>query len=654
MTHTNCAHNHSTDTLENPFLKPSSYFWTQYTFLFAGILGALFLIVSFILSYFYSNLSYVFLVFVYFLTGTQALIESLRTIARFRLNIQVLMTLAALLSVVIGSAIEGGLLLVLFALSEAMEEFVTKKTRSAITQLEELCPTKAVQILDDDTHISVSLKSIALGDLLLIKPGEVISLDATVVDGASFINMQHLTGEAEPVAVEVGSQVTAGSINIDGALIIKVTKTSSESTLAKIIELIVEAQKNKPKIARFLDSFSNIYATSIICIAFLVAITLPLITSLPYLGLEGSVYRALAFLIAASPCALIIATPTAYLSSISTCLKSGLLLKGGIVLDALAKTNAICFDKTGTLTTGKLSLSSIDTISDGVEQDRILSIAYGLERKVKHPVANAINCYCQNNNIQPQEVQNLKNIAGHGIEAQVTLNNKTTPVIMGSLSFIKGKITSNLKLSEKIKSLKKQDTKLITLLLIENSITIFHFEDQLRPEIPALLGRIKKHFKMKQFLLTGDRLSVAEHTSQDLPLNEIFADLKPEDKLKKVEELSKKYTLIMIGDGINDAPALAQAAVGIAMGGIGSASAKEAGDIILAKDDLSLIAPLIKRAKKTISIIKQNLTLALLVILFATITSLTGLIHLWLAVVLHEGSTIVVGLNSLRLLRKLK
>ena len=655
MTHSNCAHKHqSTPDSDNPFLKQTSQFWLQYTFLFSSILGAIFLLLSFILSYFHPNLSFVFLVFVYFLTGTQALIESLETIGKCRLNIQVLMTLAALLSVIIGSAIEGGLLLVLFALSEAMEEFVTKKTKRAITDLEELCPTNAIKILKDGSHSTVSLKSITLDDHLLIKPGEIIPLDAIVLQGSSFINMQHITGEAEPISVQKSSHVIAGSINIDGALTIQVTKTSSDSTLSKIIDLIVKAQKNKPKISRFLDTFSSAYATSIICLAFVIALFLPLLTHLPYLGLHGSIYRSLAFLIAASPCALIIATPTAYLSSISTCLKKGILLKGGIVLDALAKTNAICFDKTGTLTTGNLSLQQVETLTNSLEKSLVLSIAYGLERNVKHPVAQAINCYCQENAIAPYKIFDLQNVSGQGILAKILIKTKEHEVFMGSLAFIKSKISTSSDLFQKLESLKKDETKLITLLLVKDSLTIFHFEDKLRQETPQILQKLKKTFQMKLFLLTGDRMSVAKHTSQNLPFDAIYADLKPEDKLKKIESLTAQYTLGMIGDGINDAPALAQATVGIAMGGIGSSSAKEAGDIILAKDDLSIIPSLIKRAKKTVLIIKQNLTIALMVILFATIASLTGLIHLWLAVVLHEGSTIVVGCNSLRLLRRLK
>ena len=339
----------------SPFLRRSSRKWAKNLSLKSSLAAGAFLALAFIFKFYVIELSHLFLLFVYFLAGTPALIHTIEDVKNLEINIDVLMTLAAFLSFLIGSQLEGGLLLVLFAFSGAMEESVTRRAKGALINLNHLSPTVGMVIGDNGTLFQKSVREIEVGMRLLVRAGEVVPLDGNVVDGSSFVNLVHLTGESVPVSKIAGDSVQAGSRNLDGTLSIEVTKTSSESTLSKIIKLINEAQGMKPKLQRFLDKFGKRYAITIIALFFIFAATLPWIFSIPFLGIEGSLYRALTFLIAASPCALIIATPTAYLSAISACARKGVLLKGGVTLDAFASCHSIAFDKTGTLTTGKIT-----------------------------------------------------------------------------------------------------------------------------------------------------------------------------------------------------------------------------------------------------------------------------------------------------------
>jgi Zn2+/Cd2+-exporting ATPase len=320
----------------SPFLTPDSRIWGKNLPLRTAIFSGVLLFFSFTTSFFLPPLSHLLLLFVYFFSGTPALLGSIDDIKNLEINIDVLMTLAALLSVLIGSGMEGALLLVLFELSAAMENMVSEKTKSTLLSLHQLSPRFACVIASDGILYDRAVKEIPIGTHLLIKAGELVPLDGIVVDGSSFVNLFHLTGESHPVSKKKGNEVQAGTRNLDGTLTLEVTRTSTDSTLTRIIQLITQAQEAKPRLQRFLDRFGKWYAMTIISLFFIFALTLPFLFSIPYLGSEGGIYRALAFLIAASPCALIIATPTAYLSAISCAARKGILLKGGVVLDALA------------------------------------------------------------------------------------------------------------------------------------------------------------------------------------------------------------------------------------------------------------------------------------------------------------------------------
>jgi heavy metal translocating P-type ATPase len=616
---------------ENPFLKPDSRKTGKDLSLKISILSAIFLALSYI-TLMFDSISILFLGFVYFLSGTPALIQTIKDVKNSIINIDVLMTLAALLSVCIGAEHEGGLLLVLFALSESMEEMVDRKTKSALSHLNSLVPSLAIVVQSDNTRYQKAVQEISVGTKIFVPVGEIVPLDAKVVEGSSFVNISHITGESIPVSKTVGDPVVAGSLLIDSPLYLEVTKPSSQSTLAKIIELITQAQHAKPKIQVFLDQFSGIYAKTIIGLSLFFALMLPLF-GIAFLGIEGSIYRALAFLIAASPCALIIATPTAYLSSLSASARHGVLPKGGTSLDALSRCKYFLFDKTGTLTTGGLSCTRIDNKTN-YPLETILAVGSSLEKNATHPIAKAIVNLAALKHSDELKTKEVQVIAGKGVKGVIEVQGNWLEVFIGR--------------SEREHSTEE----VVTILKIGGQEAIFHFKDELKPEACGVIQELKALGRV--FMLTGDRREVAQPVGRllGLEIEEIFADLSPEEKLDKIAELSQFENCSMTGDGINDGPALVRSACGIAVGtGISSQTAIEAADIVIMKNDLNLIPKIVRQARKTQNIVRQNLTIALSVILLATTPSLLGLIPLWLAVILHEGGTVIVGLNSLRLLR---
>lgn len=625
----------------SPFLTPDSRRWGKNLSLRSALFAGLLLACSFVFSFYSSPASLVFLTAVYFLAGTPALINSLHDLSNFEINIDVLMTLAAFLSVIIGSELEGALLLVLFELSASMENMVTQKTRSSILGLHKLSPRVACVIGEDGIIYEKAIGEIAIGTRVLVKAGEIVPLDGEVVEGRSYVNLVHLTGESQPMAKTIGDDVPAGAGNLDGTLTIRVMRTSADSTVSRIIRLITAAQDAKPKVEQFLDRFGKYYASTIILLSLGFAIALPVFWNLPYLGPEGGIYRALAFLIAASPCALILATPTAYLSAISSCARRGILPKGGITLDAVATCTTIALDKTGTLTTGKLTCTGVQHLSgpplDSKDSNLAIAIAASLERHAVHPIAEALTDYAKSKNIQTLPVENFRSIAGYGLEGIVASH----PAIIGQREFIQEKSQATLPAAEKM----------ATYLYVQGSLFVFHFTDTLRAEAEQVVAELKKQ-NLRVIMLTGDHASSAQSVAQGLKIDEVFADLRPEDKLLKVTELVQQSPLMMVGDGINDAPALARATVGISMGKIGSATAVDASDIIFINDDIALLDWLYKKARQTQRVLRENIALALGVILFATTPALLGWVPLWIAVILHEGGTVLVGLNSLRLLKK--
>lgn len=640
----------------SPFLTPGSRKWAIHLPLKSSLLAAFLLLCAFGLS-FHSEawpFAEVLLLFVYFFAGIPSLIDSIEDLASFQINIDVLMTLAAFGSILIGSPMEGALLLVLFAISGAMEDAVTAKAKNAISNLHKLAPNKGYVFTERGIVIERSIEEITIGNKILIKAGEVVPLDGVVIEGISSVNLVHLTGESLPVTKQVHDIVQAGALNLEGALVLKVTHTNTDSTLTRIIKLVTEAQEAKPKLQRWFDALSKRYAMSIILAALFFALSFPFFLGLPFLGHEGSVYRALAFLIAASPCALIIAIPIAYLSAVSACASQGILLKGGITLDALASCQTIAFDKTGTLTYGTLSCVGFEALKKASKEEMhlALSIAFAMEQNATHPIAKAITAYAKKKGAFPYTLDFFSSIPGYGLEATITLEDQPVSVYLGNSDFILQKIPrSSIELFKKKIEEVRLSGEVIASLLIREKIFIFRFQDTLRPNVRQTLHNLRKS-GYKLLMLSGDHQVSAKRIADEMGIQDYCGDLKPEDKLHIISERSKKENLAMVGDGVNDAPALARATVGICMGKVGSSAAIDAADAILLQDNIERLDWLMRKAKATKRIVAENLGLATFAIFFASIPALFGIVPLWLAVLMHEGGTVIVGLNGLRLLKR--
>ncbi|MEX0961883.1 MAG: heavy metal translocating P-type ATPase [Simkaniaceae bacterium] len=618
----------------SPFLTPSSKKWGRNLPLKSALLSAFLLLLAFIFSFTSLNITPLLLTFVFFFSGTPALIDTFEDIKALEINIDVLMTLAAFMSILIGSPMEGALLLVLFALSGAMEKSVSMRSKSALHHLHEITPHFAT-LSELGRTFQKSVKEISVGSCILVKAGEIVPLDGLVLEGASTLNLVHLTGESLPQPKKAGDDVQAGSRNLDGTLLIQVTKSSSESTLSRILKLIDEAQSAKPKVMRLFDRFSKAYSITIILLSALFALTFPFLLKIPFLTAEGSLYRSLAFLIAASPCALIIATPTAYLSALSAAAKKGILLKGGVQFDALAACDTLAFDKTGTLTTGELKVTDLVPIRQKtITNAQAISLARELEKSVTHPISTALIDYAKEFPIE--KITDFHSHPGYGLEGKW----EGKPIFIGHRDYILSKLKNP-------PSIPFSEGEILAFLLIDEELFLFKFSDKLRPHMKETIKKLKSFYKILMY--TGDHEENASFIAKSLDIANYRSSLKPDDKMKLI---AKEKNLAMVGDGINDAPALTRANVGISLGKIGSDTAIDASDIILLNDDLELLVWLTHKAKKTLKIVKQNLVLALGVIFLATTPALLGYIPLYLAVILHEGGTILVGLNSLRLLKK--
>lgn len=639
----------------SPFLKPLGRQWAYQLPLRSSLFAAALLIIAFGLHFVPQALplAYLLLICVYFIAGVPSLIESINDLLQLQINIDVLMTLAAFASAFIGSPFEGALLLVLFAISGSMEESVEAKAKGAISSLYKLSPSKA-WVFENGLILPRSVKEISVGTHILIKAGEVVPLDGIVVEGTSSVNLVHLTGESLPVRKQLNDVVPAGANNLDGSLTLEVTHTNTDSTLSKIIQLVTDAQEARPRIQRWFDAMSQRYATTIILLSVFFALTLPFVWNIPFLGIEGSVYRALAFLIAASPCALIIAIPIAYLSAVSVCARRGILIKGGMTLDALAKCHILAFDKTGTLTTGNLRCTAFRALAGPqiVDKTTALSIAQAMEKNALHPIAKAIEAYSEEQQIPQVKTEDFRAVAGYGIEATAIVKDARIPAYIGNPDYILPKLTENTRLEiENEIQIVQERGDLIAVLLVGEELFLFTFDDTPRPNIAETLKHLKSSRIEEIVMLTGDHAQSAASMAKTIGIDKFYADLKPEDKLRIVSELSQNKGLAMVGDGINDAPALARATVGIGMGKVGSATAVAAADVVLLQDNLELLGWLFNKAHQTLAVVKQNLILAIGVIILATVPALLGWIPLWAAVVLHEGGTVLVGLNALRLLR---
>ncbi|HUU85989.1 MAG TPA: cation-translocating P-type ATPase [Phycisphaerae bacterium] len=567
--------------------------------------------------------------------------DSLREV---KIDIDVLMLLGACLAAVIGSPMEGALLLVLFALSGALETYALQRTQSAIDALARLSPDEAV-LLTDDGPQTVRLKEVALGQRLLVRPGDRVPLDGQVVDGNSAVDESAITGESVPRDKEPGDLVFAGTVNTHGRLVVEVTKLAGDTTLARIVKLVGEARHRKAGVERLIDRIGPPYSAAIIALSVLVALILPPIAGLSW---SESIHRGIAVLIVGSPCALIIATPVAYLSGIAGAARRGVLIKGGVYLEVLARTGVMVFDKTGTLTTGRVRLVDLELL-DGTDRDQALRLAGAVETSSTHPLAVAVMTALAERNLEPYNASDMTSTPGQSLSGMVD----GREVWIGRPGVAGSRLDGPLRdrCAARVEAVRSAG-QTASVMLVDGSPTILIFQDTLREGAARCVAALRKQGVRHVEMLTGDHELVATAIAQAVGLDGFHAELLPEDKLTVARRLRQQHGhVVMAGDGVNDAPALVDADVGIAIGSIGADVALEAADIVLLGERIELIAWLHRQALRTASIVRQNLTLAIGVITVLGCCAVATDLPLPLAVIAHEGSTVLVALNALRLIR---
>ena len=587
--------------------------------------------------------------------GWHATNHAVRAAAKGRFDIDILMVTAALGAAAIGAWAEGALLLFLFSLGHALERLAMDRARNAIRALADLTP-KVARVVRAGTEIEVPVDELGIGEHVIVRPGERIPADGQVVAGASMVDQAPITGESVPVLKEPGQEAFAGTINGAGALELVTTKGPEDTTLARVVKAVESAQSAKAPSHRFTDKFQRILTPVILIITALV-IAIP-----PLFGVEFSTsfMRAMTLLVAASPCALALATPSAVLSGIARAARSGVLIKGGVYLENAGTAQVVVFDKTGTLTRGRPSVTDIVTTGSRSE-DELIALAAAVESRSSHPLASAVLEHADHRDLPALQeagadaVTAFEETVGHGAAATVG----GTPVMVGNRKLMqKGGAALASGIEEHAQRL-EADGKTVMFVatgVSENDATLevaglIAVRDQPRPEAAATIAALKELGVRHVVMLSGDNRRVAEALGRELGIDEVRAELLPEQKAEAVQALKREHgTVVMVGDGINDAPALAAADVGVAMGGAGSDVALETADIALMADDLSRLPYAIALSRASRRMIVQNLVIALAVIALLVPSSLAGLASIGVAVVLHESSTIVVVLNALRLL----
>ncbi|WP_051291516.1 heavy metal translocating P-type ATPase [Fictibacillus gelatini] len=559
------------------------------------------------------------------------------------LDMNVLMAIAAIGAAILGEWLEGASIVWLFAIGNILQNKSIDKTRSSIRDLMDLTPPQA-WLKTARGLVQQSIEAIKVGETIVVKPGERIPLDGTILNGESSVNQAPITGESVPVDKKEGDAVYAGTVNESGALEVKVISSANDTTLSRIIHLVEEAQEKKAKSQAFVDRFAAIYTP----IVFLLAIFTMIIPPLLNVGSRNEwLYKGLELLVIACPCALVISTPVAIVSAIGNAAKKGILIKGGTALETAGKLNVVAFDKTGTLTKGKPTVCSVNVLAEVAEKD-LLSIARTIEEQSKHPIAKAI--------IEHAEKRNIIGLKG---EAYQAIPGKGATATINGIDYFAGneKLFAEMNLSlQNVKVLFEefqQEGHTVVLIGTRTKILgLIAVSDQVRESSAYALKRLKEIGMAEIVMLTGDNEGTAKKIAKEALVNRYFAELLPEDKVAKINQLRKDGTVVgMVGDGINDAPALATADLGIAMGGAGTDTAIETADIVLMADHLEKLPHAIQLSRKAMTIIKQNIWFSLITKLTALALIYPNYLTLWIAVLSDTGAALIVILNSMRLLR---
>lgn len=562
---------------------------------------------------------------------------------RFRPDMNLLMVIAVLGAIAIGEWLEGATVAFLFALSNLLESWSIGRARRAIASLLDLAPPLVSVRQANGAETQLPPEQVQLGTVFLVRPGERIPLDGRIISGASGVNQAPITGESRPIDKYPGDTVFAGSINGDGALRVESTSAANQTMLAGIIRLVEEAQSRRANAEQWVERFARLYTPGVLIVSFGAFLIPPLVFGTAWMT---AIYNALVLLVIACPCALVISTPVSIVAGLTAAANRGVLIKGGVFLEIPAKLSAIAFDKTGTLTLGKPSVDAAVPLS-GHSEAELLERAAAMEANSDHPLARAIVAYADGKGIRPAAAEDLKTIQGKGAAATFA----GQPYWIGSHKYLEERGQETPAIHDQLTELSSSGRSVVVVGNDRHVCGFLTLADTVRPQAKDALARLRAVGIVHLVLLTGDNKPTAEALAAQVGIDEIHAELLPQAKVAQVERLVEKYkSVAMVGDGINDAPALATATLGISMGAAGSDAAIETADIALLGDDLNQLPWLVKHSRRSLAIIRQNIVFSLAVKGVFVALTLFGLSSLWSAIAADTGASLLVVCNGLRLL----
>ena len=601
------------------------------------IISFILLVLAFILKLDNTIINNILFIISYLIVGYDIVLKALRNITRGKVfDENFLMTIATIGAFFIGEFPEAVAVMLFYQVGELFQSYAVDKSRKSVAALMDIRPDYANVYRNEEIE-KVNPNDVNIGEIILIKPGEKIPIDGVVVEGSSLLNTLALTGESMPRSVTEGDEVLSGCINNEEILKVKVTKEFGESTVSKILDLVENASSRKSKSENFISKFAKYYTPIVVIIAILLALIPPLLTDTTF---KTWIYRALSFLVVSCPCALVISIPLSFFGGIGASSKIGVLVKGSNYLEALANTEIVVCDKTGTITEGIFKVQKVDAV--GYSDEDLLRYTSYAENYSNHPIALSIK-EAYGKDINEKLVTKTKELKGMGVIAKV----ESKEVLVG-----------NEKLMEEynIDYIKSNDIGTIIYIAIDKKYagTIL-ISDKIKEDAYKAVKEFRENNVKKIVMLTGDREEISKNVSKELKLDKYYAELLPQDKVKKVESLMQEKSeygkLVFIGDGINDAPVLALSDIGVAMGGLGSDAAIEAADIVIMTDEPSKLANAIKISKKTMQIVKENIIFAITVKILVLILSAIGIATMWAAVFADVGVSVIAIINALRILR---
>ena len=602
------------------------------------IIAFILFLVSMIFNFNNEWINNILFIISYLIVGFEIIKKALRNIIRGKVfDENFLMTIATIGAFGIGEYPEAVAVMLFYQVGELFQSYAVDKSRKSISSLMDIRPDFA-NVEKEGKIEKVDPDDVELGDIIIIKPGEKVPLDGVILEGKSSLDTKALTGESLPRSVTEGEEILSGCINLNGVLRVETTKEYGQSTVSKILDLVENASSKKSKSENFITKFARYYTPIVVIIALFLAIVPPLLID----GATFSdwLYRALSFLVVSCPCALVISIPLSFFGGIGGASKMGILIKGSNYLEAISKAEIVVFDKTGTLTQGNFEVQKIVAIN--ISQEELLKTVAYAENYSNHPISLSVkNAYSRK--INETDIQSTQELSGMGIVARIW----DKDIIVGNEKLMK---------EEEIEFSKTDDVGTVLYVAIDNKyVGYILIADKIKDDAKIAIESLKKNNVKKTVMLTGDKKSVGEDVAQKLGIDKVYTELLPDGKVKKVEKLLKEKSengkLVFVGDGINDAPVLALADIGIAMGGLGSDAAIEAADVVIMTDEPSKIVNTIKLSKKTMKIVKENIVFAIFVKVLILILSALGLSTMWEAVFADVGVSVIAIINALRVLR---